>query len=96
MIILLLGLNGGLARFNLETGQLAWLLDIENELTDHRCNDGGCDCRGRLWIGTMHRKFNTGAGSLYCVDEDLLLQKKREQVTISNGVAWSPDNDRMY
>ncbi len=93
---LLLGLNGGLARYNLDEDKLEWLLDIEKEMPDHRCNDGACDSKGRLWVGSMHSEFITGAGSLYCVDDGLTLQKKLERVSISNGIAWSPDNLHMY
>ena len=93
---LLLGLNGGLARYDLNEDKLVWLLDIEKEMLDHRCNDGACDTNGRLWVGSMHSEFITGAGSLYCVDDDLALQKKLDQVSISNGIAWSPDNLHMY
>lgn len=93
---LILGLNGGLAKFDVETGALSWLLDIEKERPDHRCNDGGVDSEGRLWVGTMHKNFREGAGSLYCLDNDLVLRKRLENVTISNGLVWSGDNSRMY
>ena len=93
---LILGLNGGLAKLNVETGALRWLLDIEKECPDHRCNDGGVDSEGRLWVGTMHKDFREGAGSLYCLDKGLVLEKKLENVTISNGLVWSGDNSRMY
>jgi sugar lactone lactonase YvrE len=93
---LLLGLQGGIAKYDLLTDRLHWLIDIEKEYPDHRCNDGVCDNRGRLWIGTMQLDFNQGAGSFYCVDEKLNLSRKIKNVTISNGVAWSLDNTRMY
>ncbi len=93
---LLLGMEGGLAKFDLDTGRLEWLMDIEKEMYKHRCNDGGIDSEGRLWVGTLHMDFAEGAGSLYCIDEDLFLQKKIAGVTISNGLVWSPDNTRLY
>jgi sugar lactone lactonase YvrE len=94
--MLVLGLRGGLARFNPETGIFQWLLDIEKEKMDHRCNDGSCDSNGRLWIGTMQQDFEKSAGKLYCIDENLRLHQKLSEVTISNGLVWSPDNSRMY
>ncbi|HLY68569.1 MAG TPA: SMP-30/gluconolactonase/LRE family protein [Puia sp.] len=93
---LLLGLQGGLARFDLATGELKWLLDIDREKNNHRCNDGAVDCEGRLWIGTMERNFKENAGALYCVDKNLSLTMKVGKVTISNGMCWSPDNKRFY
>lgn len=93
---LILGLNGGIARFDLKSEKLEWLLDIETELKENRCNDGACDSQGRLWIGTMHMDFKQGAGSLYCIDKNLNILKKLDKVTISNGIVWSLDNKRLY
>lgn len=93
---LLLALDTSLARFTPETGQLDWLVDIEPGISAHRCNDGASDSKGRLWAGTMHRQHLHEAGSLYCIDEQLTVTKKVEKVSISNGLAWSLDNKRLY
>jgi len=93
---LVLGLEGGIARYNLESETLTWLIDIEKNEPNHRCNDGKVDSKGRLWIGTLQMDFLKGAGSLYLLDENLLLYKRRTNVTISNGLAWSPDNTKLY
>ncbi len=92
---LLLALNASVARFNLKSEELQWLVDIE-KTTDNRCNDGCCDSLGRLWAGTMHMKHLPGAGSLYCINEDKQVNKKIGNTTISNGLAWSLDNTRLY
>ncbi len=92
----ILGFNGGIARFNLESEVLEWLVDVEKELAGNRSNDGGCDSHGRLWIGTMHMEQKKGKGSLYCIDQDLRVHKKVDKVTISNGLAWSPGNKKLY
>ena len=93
---LILALNTSIARFKTDTGQLEWLVDIEEGMIKNRCNDGACDNQGRLWIGTMHRQHEYGAGSLYCIDSNLRIDKKMDKVTISNGIAWSLDNKHMY
>lgn len=93
---LILGLNAGIARFDLITEKLEWLLDIESEIKENRCNDAKCDSSGRLWIGTMDMTFKPGASSLYCIDKDLSMQKKLSNLTISNGMAWTADSKRMY
>ncbi len=36
------------------------------------------------------------AGSLYAMEKDLSVTKKISGVTISNGLAWSPDHQTMY
>jgi len=93
---LLLGMQGGISLFDPGTGAQEWLLDIEKELIKHRCNDGGIDAEGRLWVGTLHMDFDEGAGSLYCIGEDRVPVLKRDSVTISNGMVWSLDNQRLY
>ena len=93
---LLLGLQGGLARFDLKSAALKWLLDIDKEKNNHRCNDAAVDCEGRLWIGTMERSFKTGMGTLYCIHKNFSAEAKVNKVTISNGMAWSPDNKKFY
>lgn len=93
---LLLAVQGGLIAFDLNRKTFDWLADIEKEFPMHRTNDGGCDPSGRLWIGTMHRKFEKGGGALYSVEHDLSVKKKLDKVTISNGIVWSQDRKRMY
>jgi sugar lactone lactonase YvrE len=44
----------------------------------------------------MNRQFKEAAGSLYCIDQHLLVEKKADGFTIPNGLAWSPDNKTMY
>ncbi len=92
---LILSLNTSIAKFDLESEELTWLIDIET-LNENRCNDGCCDSRGRLWVGTMHKKHLKNEGSLYCIDENKEVVKKVDNTTISNGLAWSLDNTRLY
>ncbi len=92
---LVISLDTSIARFNPVTGEHTWLLDIEKGNT-HRCNDARCDSRGRLWIGTMHKKHLTGEGFLYYIDEQKQVHKKIANTTISNGLTWSLDNTRLY
>ena len=93
---LILGMEGGVMRFDPDTGERQWLADVEKGYEKHRCNDGGVDPEGRLWVGTLHRDFTPGVASLYCIGEDLVPRQKIADVTISNGIAWSRDNTRLY
>jgi sugar lactone lactonase YvrE len=93
---LLLALQGGLAKFDLETGNLSRLSPVENELPGNRTNDGACDSKGRLWIGTMDVLCKENAGSLYCIDNSLVVSKKISNLTISNGITWSLDDKSLY
>src|ERR1035437_9769635 len=44
---LVLGLEGSIARYNLDSETLNWLIDVEKDLPKHRCNDGKVDNKGR-------------------------------------------------
>lgn len=93
---ILLGMSEGIARFNVENGQLDWIVPLEPEQKDHRTNDGACDSAGRLWVGTMHDKCLEGEASLYCIGQDREPKKKLEKNSIPNGLVWSLDHTRMY
>ena len=59
-------------------------------------NDGKCDRRGRYFVGTRHRDFIAGAGTLWRLDPDWSVHRVDAGFTVSNGLAWSPDNKVMY
>ncbi|MEA5014489.1 MAG: SMP-30/gluconolactonase/LRE family protein [Candidatus Limiplasma sp.] len=69
---------------------------IERELPHNRFNDGKCDSRGRLFIGTMHREAEKERASLYRLEPAGAMAKVLSPVTVSNGVAWSPDDRYLY
>lgn len=61
-----------------------------------RMNEGGCDPRGRFYCGSMAYDQTPGAGSLYRLDPDLSVHVVLSDVTVSNGLEWSPDGTRAY
>ena len=93
---LILALDRKIASYDLETEDLSWLTEVESDLPLNRFNDGKVDPKGRLWIGTLSTKFTQGSGSLYTVANDLSPQKQLGQLTISNGMAWTEDNETFY
>lgn len=91
-----LALEKGFYYLDFETEQLTPISDPENHLPENRFNDGKCDPYGRFWAGTLSLSEEQGKGSLYCLHPDLKVEKKVEDLTISNGLAWSPDHRFMY
>jgi sugar lactone lactonase YvrE len=61
-----------------------------------RFNDGRCDPRGRLLVGTMNERKDGATAKLYRVDPDFTLHELFGGITIANGLAWSPDGRTMY
>ena len=64
-----------------------------------RFNDGRCDRQGRFWAGTMHTDMAAAhaVGALYrFTSENGLSKPMAEGLLTQNGLAWSPEGDRMY
>ena len=93
---LIVGLQNGIHLFDLKTEELTLINDPEEDLPHNRFNDGKCDPSGRLYIGTMGVNAEKQKGSLYRLDLKGQLEKIISPVTISNGLAWSPDEKYMY
>jgi len=95
--------NGGLVltkRFSfwtLETDSVRTNLiaPLTDEPTNNRFNDGKCDPRGRFLAGTMDMGEKDPNGSLYSCDGKSITRILGD-VTISNGMAWSPDHKTFY
>ncbi|MEC9483638.1 MAG: SMP-30/gluconolactonase/LRE family protein [Halomonas sp.] len=65
------------------------------EAKGNRFNDGRCDARGRLWVGTIDRDEVSPSAALYCLT-DGQLQQRKDNLVISNGLAFSPDQRWLY
>jgi sugar lactone lactonase YvrE len=90
----MLGLKDGFATAD-GTVELVARLDHGGR-PDVRMNDGAVDSRGRFWAGTMQLDSEPGAGALYRLDPNGAVHTILTGVTISNGIAWSPDESVMY
>ncbi|XP_045779318.1 regucalcin-like [Maniola jurtina] len=81
---------------------LRLLTAVDIGLPDNRVNDGKADAKGRLWFGTMGMEVNgvidKDQGTLYSISEHNFMhpQEKVRPVSISNGIAWTPDNKFMF
>ena len=61
-----------------------------------RMNEGGCDPDGRFYCGSMAYDKTPGAASVYRLDADLSAREVFGDVTVSNGIEWSPDGSLAY
>lgn len=85
---LVLALRQELAWLDPDTGQLAPLASPEPLAPTLRFNDGKCDPRGRLWLGTMVESGPPSRAALYCISPELTITKALSGLTISNGLVW--------
>ena len=63
---------------------------------DSRLNDGGCDPAGRFLVGSMALDDRAGEEMLCRVDHDGRVEVVDDDLTVSNGLAWSPDGRFLY
>jgi sugar lactone lactonase YvrE len=61
-----------------------------------RMNEGGCAPDGHFFCGSMAYDGTAGAGRLYRLDPEGRVRSVLDEVTISNGLAWSPDGATAY
>lgn len=85
----------GFATIDTETGRLNRVAACSTGSQPMRMNDGKCDPQGRFWAGTMTFDFTPGA-SLYRLDPGGNVTTVLEDVKLSNGLGWSPDDKTMY
>ena len=89
-------LQHGFGFIDRSSHHVTMIADPESHLPGNRFNEGKCSPDGRFWAGTMSFDETTGAGNVYCLQPGLSVSKKIPGVTISNGLAWSPDHKTLY
>jgi sugar lactone lactonase YvrE len=72
------------------------VVDAPYDTAHYRFNDGRCGPDGRFIVGTMHERRDTATAALYRIDHDFTITELLAGMTISNGLAWSPDGRTMY
>lgn len=93
---LLAGGQQGFFRLDPATGKTTDIGHPESHLPDNRFNDAKCDPQGRLWAGTMSCLETPGVGNLYCMNLEGKVEARLDGITISNGLAWSQDQQTLY
>lgn len=95
---LIVAFDRGIALYHLKTREVQWLATPESHLTNNRFNDGRVDRQGRFWAGTMveNGPYPSSDAALYCVAHQGQCLKVCENISISNGLCWSPDGLTMY
>ena len=92
---ILIAMRDGIWRFDPGTGHCNELADPPYDIANERFNDGKCDPQGRFWVGTIYEPRQPALAALYSFS-DGVLQRRADGITVSNGLAWSPDGRTMY
>jgi sugar lactone lactonase YvrE len=92
---LLLGMRDGLWRFDGQTGERKRLARPPYDPAKERFNDGKADPQGRFWAGTIYEPRDEPKAALYRWSAGQL-KRMAGQITVSNGLAWSPDGRTLY
>lgn len=86
---LVVALQSGFAFFDPRQQELSSITGSEFQRPGFRFNDGKCDPSGRFWAGTVSYDLEEGAGSLYCLNQDLNVDVMLQGLTIPNGMVWT-------
>ena len=92
---LLLAMRTGIFRFDPQSGERRLLAKAPYDPKTERFNDGKCDPQGRFWVGTIYEPRDPPLAGLYCYTRRRLTLR-RDGITNSNGLAWSPNGRTMY
>ena len=92
----LAALEDGIYTLNLKKNNKRLIGNPVSNNKNTRFNDGKCDSKGNLWIGSMDRLEKKPIGNLYLMNDAREITKKISGLTISNGIGWSPNNTVMY
>lgn len=90
------GLQGGLYRFDPQTGGFDLLVAVEASLPGNRLNDATVDPSGHLWFGSMDDDEVSPTGRFYRLDDDGQARARGLECAITNGPAFSPDGRTGY
>jgi sugar lactone lactonase YvrE len=90
---LVVNLRDGVGLYD-AAGAFSWLR--HEPVPGRRGNDAAVAPDGALWAGTMYYDETPGGGSLSRIAPDGSARTVVPDVTVSNGIGWSPDGTRMY
>ena len=95
--LLLVAMHRGVKRCDPTSGELTPFGTPDGHNADvFRFNDGKVDPAGRFWAGTLALDSRPKQSSLFRFDATGRSTVMRAGVSISNGLAWSPDGRTLY
>ena len=97
---LVIALRDGIYRARDWCGALTLIQKFDHDTATTRFNDGKADTRGRFWAGTIFEPRTSPEAALFSIDcrdqGSPRVQRQAGDATTANGLAWSPDANRVY
>ena len=80
------------------SGEVSPFVPVEAAGTGNRLNDGRCDHGGRFVVGSMYENPSDqkSNGVLHSIDQSGTVTDLRENIGVTNGIAFDPLYNRMY
>ena len=86
----------GVEILDFDTAALRPFCNPEEGLHENRLNDAKIGPGGAVWVGSMRMDAAKPTGGLYRVTQTGKWARMESGVTVSNGLAWSPDTQTFY
>jgi sugar lactone lactonase YvrE len=91
---LLVAQRSGLWRLDTASGAQQRIADAPYDSGAQRFNDGKAEALGRLWVGTIDDARAPAAALFRYAGQRF--ERLADGITTSNGLAWGPDQTRLY
>jgi sugar lactone lactonase YvrE len=88
--------RSGFAHLDTASGALTPIAPAPYDTGLYRFNDGRADPAGRFWVGTMYEPRTEPAAEMFCLERGTVRRAWSGGMTVSNGLAFSPDGKWMY
>lgn len=92
----LLAMRSGFYTLDGWSTERTFISDPEAGMDKNRFNDGRADPKGRMFAGSVYPPKDYGGASIYSLDSKGNVHKWFEGLLTSNGIAFSPNADRIY
>lgn len=94
---LVAGVRGGFYHLDLDPPAARLIAAVEADRpSTNRLNDGKCDRAGRFWCASVNTDHRTPTAALWRLEQGKAPVPMEDGLTVGNGIAWSPDDRRMY
>lgn len=94
---LISGVKGGFYHLDLGEARAQLIAAVESDRpATNRLNDGKCDRAGRFWCASANADHRTPTAALWRLVSGSDPTLMQDGLIVGNGIAWSPDDRRMY